>query len=306
MVSGFKPVLDYVACFRPISAWQKDGGPVVFREVAGARSLTLPCGQCVGCRVQRARSWALRVQHEAQLHDASCFVTLTYAPEKLPPYGSLRYRDFQLFMKRLRRRLDKPVRFFVCGEYGENLSRPHYHACLFGVDFPDKRPLSLLGKSSGFRSALLETLWGLGHCHVGHLNAQSAGYAARYVLKKVTGDLAKTHYSVVDGDGVVHPLVPEFARMSLRPGVGGEWFARFRSDVFPGDCVVSNGARFGVPKYYDRLLERVDPAMREAVAEERELRGVALRSDGSPARLAVREEVERARLKTLRRSYECS
>lgn len=206
-------------------------------------------------------------------------------------------------MKRLRKQMKYPIRFFVCGEYGEALSRPHYHACLFGVDFPDKTPVLLLGRS-GWRSALLERLWGLGHTHLGDLNVRSAGYAARYVLKKVTGDLAGQHYQRADSDGVLHRVAPEFARMSLRPGVGAGWFGKYRADVTGGDFVVHDGATYPVPKYYDRLRERVDADELAAAKESRELRAIPFRADGSPARLAVREEVERARLRQLKRGFE--
>lgn len=231
-------------------------------------------------------------------------MTLTYSPENLPPGGSLRYRDFQLFMKRLRKRFGVRVRYFVCGEYGENLERPHYHACLFGIDFPDKRPVSYLAKRASWRSPILDSLWWHGHTHLGELNVRSAAYAARYVLKKVTGQRAEAHYSVVDLDGVVSSRAPEFARMSLRPGVGAGWFDKYRDDAYNFDRVVHEGAEFGVPKYYDRLLERVDPDRLAQVREDRESRAIPFRPDCSPERLAVREIVENARVSTLKREYE--
>lgn len=248
--------------------------------------------------------WSLRCVHEAQLHKLNSFVTLTYSPGNLPPGGSLRYRDFQLFMKRLRKRFHVPVRFFVCGEYGEDLSRPHYHACLFGIDFPDKKPVTYLGKRGAFRSALLEKLWGLGHTHLGELNVRSAAYAARYVLKKVTGNAADSHYRVVDLDGVVSERAPEFARMSLRPGIGARWLEKHPGDVWNRDYVVHEGRRYSVPKYYDRLLARADADRLEELKEARELRALPFREDGAPDRLVVREEVERARLSTMKRSLE--
>lgn len=292
-----------MACFRPVQAFRLADGSVSFSERGKVdQLLQLPCGRCVGCRVARARAWSLRCVHEAQLHDRNCFVTLTYDDAHLPPFGSLRYRDFQLFMKRLRREFHgQEVRFFVCGEYGEGLKRPHYHACLFGVDFLDKRPVSIFGKKSGYRSATLARLWGLGHVHLGDLNVRSAGYAARYVLKKVTGPQAVEHYSVADSDGVLGSLVPEFCRMSLRPGVGARWFDRFRDDL-RSDYVVHDGAKYSVPRYYDKLTKRLDPAALDRLKEERETRALPFKSEGHPSRLAARETVEVARLNTLKRS----
>lgn len=193
----------------------------------------------------------------------------------------------------------------MCGEYGEQLSRPHYHACLFGYDPPDKRPVVLLAKEyKSWRSKELERLWPHGHIHIGELNVRSAGYAARYCLKKVTGQPAAAHYQRVDADGVVHSLCPEFARMSLRPGIAALWFDRFRPDVTTFDYVVHEGRKFSVPKYYDRLNERIDPAGHAAWKEDRELRALPFRQDGTPERLAVRETVEAARIATLKRGYE--
>lgn len=197
------------------------------------------------------------------------------------------------------------VRFFVCGEYGEELLRPHYHACLFGYDFPDKKPVSYFAASQkSWRSPLLERLWPYGHTHLGTLNVRSAAYAARYVLKKVTGHSAVDYYKRSDSDGVIHQLVPEFARMSLRPGIASAWFSKYRSDVTTFDYVVHEGKKFPVPKYYDRLLERDDPDLLARWKEDRELRALPFRPDGSPERLLVRETVEAARIKTLTRNLE--
>lgn len=293
-----------MACYRPLQAYRTASGEIVFDHRKADADLTLPCGSCIGCRVDRARSWSLRCVHEASLHKLNCFVTLTYSDRNLPPGGSLRYRDFQLFMKRLRKRSGVRVRFFVCGEYGEQLSRPHYHACLFGYDFPDKKPVNYLSSGGGWRSKLLEALWPAGHTHLGELNVQSAGYAARYVLKKITGSMAEDHYRRVDADGVVVDLVPEFARMSLRPGIAAGWFARYSADVVTGDYVVHQGRKFSVPKFYDRLLDRVSPGRLQEIKEEREVRSLPFRPDGTPERLLVRETVAAARLKTLTRNYE--
>lgn len=206
-------------------------------------------------------------------------------------------------MKRLRKFSKTRVRFFVCGEYGELLDRPHYHVCLFGYDFPDKKPVSYLAATQkAWRSAILERLWPHGFAHLGSLNVRSAAYAARYVLKKVTGVNQENHYRRVDDFGVVHQLVPEFARMSLRPGIASAWFSKFRDDVFVSDYVVHEGKKYAVPKYYDRLLERSEPEVLASLKEDRELRALPFRPDGHPDRLLVRETVEAARIQTLKRS----
>ena len=131
-----------MTCYHPLECWRVDGqSKLAFvkpREALIREKLEVPCGQCIGCRLERSRQWAVRCIHEAQLHKDNCFITLTYNDEHLPSPPSLSVRDFQLFMKRLRKRFGKGIRFFHCGEYGEKYGRPHYHACLFGFDFPDR------------------------------------------------------------------------------------------------------------------------------------------------------------------------
>lgn len=273
-------------CFHPVQAYQAVDGSVKFVERGAdfVRSLSLPCGQCVGCRLERSRQWAVRCMHEASMHEASCFVTLTYSDEHLPAHGSLVYRDFQLFMKRLRRaRPGARIRFFVGGEYGDELGRPHFHACLFGVSFADRvRLTSVLDRSSE-----VDKLWRLGMCSLGSVTFESAAYVARYCLKKVNGDLAEAHYA---------GKVPEFGRSSLRPAVGAEWFARYWRDVRGDGRVVVRGRKSSLPRYYRKLFRGVDADRADELQSARELLGLSRRWDETDARLRVREEVVRAGL----------
>lgn len=155
------------------------------------------CGQCLPCRISRRRLWATRIQLESLCHEKSAFVTLTYSPDHLPSDNSLNPRHLQLFIKRLRRALEPRVlRFFAVGEYGELHSRPHYHLALFGVDRDDQ--------------TTLDKTWGKGFVDVGDIQQESASYIAGYVVKKLT---------LPDSPGL-NGRHPEFARMSLRPGIG--------------------------------------------------------------------------------------
>lgn len=244
--------------------------------------------------------------HEASQWPASSFVTLTYDDEHLPAGGSLVYRDFQLFLKRLRKvRSPKPVRFFVCGEYGEQTVRPHYHAALFNEDFSEDRKVwrDFGSGSVVYRSALLERLWPFGMSSVGELTRESAEYIARYVVKKVTGDQALEHYKVVDPEtGEVSWREPEYVRMSLKPGIGARWYERYgATDVVPHDRVVYSGRVGTVPRYYDALLSRVDPVRLEELKASREARARERWRDNTPERLAVREQVTNARLRSFKR-----
>ena len=122
-------------CYHPITAWRLVGGmdkktgkwKITFDKRKGhpATEMKISCGQCIGCRLERSRQWAVRCVHEASLHTANSFITLTYRNECLPGDGSVHPEHFQKFMKRLRKALpDVKIRFFHCGEYGSMLSRP--------------------------------------------------------------------------------------------------------------------------------------------------------------------------------------
>lgn len=291
-----------MACFNLLDAWKSDSGEIKFFDNGGGRYLQLPCGQCVGCRLERSRQWAVRCMHEASMHEHSCFVTLTFDQEHLPTNGSLDYRPFQLFMKRVRKSSGCRVRFFMAGEYGDMNWRPHFHALLFGVNFSDRCLLSHLDSGSDiYRSESLNALWREGYSSVGDVTFESAAYVARYCLKKVTGPAALDHYRRVDPvTGEVFSLAPEFCRMSLRPGIGAEWFKKFRSEVFPHDRVIVRGKVAKPPKYYSRLEGSSLDAC--AVEYDRHVSKLEQEWDCTPARLRVREQVTAARLSFRKRS----
>lgn len=243
--------------------------------------------------------------HEAQLHSDNCFLTLTYADEFLPDGGTLVKKDFQNFMKRLRKRNPgKRISYYHCGEYGETTRRPHYHACLFNHDFGDKLLFKRKGGISVYTSATLSELWPFGFSTVGALTFESAAYTARYVMKKITGEMAERHYQVVDADGVIHQLQPEYVTMSLRPAIGKGWYDEFHEDVYPDDFVVMRGREMKPPKYYDRLYELADPEGHAARKEER-LKSARRNADNAtPERLKARETVTKAKLSQLKREIE--
>lgn len=279
-------------CFHPLLAFQCADGQVVFHENKRfdiVRTLDLSCGQCYGCRLERSRQWAVRCVHEASLHEQNCFITLTYAAEHLPVNGSLVYSDFQRFMKRLRKRFFS-VRFFCAGEYGEKDGRPHFHACLFGMDFPDK--VYFKKSPSGeklYRSAVLEDLWPVGFSTIGAVTFESAAYVARYVMKKLTGDGEKEYHIVDPSTGEVWKRAKEFCHMSRRDGIGKDWLRLYAQDVMTNGTVVVRGKEAGAPKFYRRYFKRTD-----APAEwERKATALAQRycADRTPERLAVRERV---------------
>lgn len=290
-------------------AWPGLTGQVCFtgknRRHADVKAFRLPCGQCMGCRLDHARDWATRLHHENQMHETSCFLTLTYSNEHMPDDYSVSKRAMQLFMKRLRKSLnDQAVRFFLCGEYGGITFRPHYHALIFGHDFAADRYLWRKTERGHltYRSPSLEKIWPFGHSEVGQVTVQSAGYVARYMTKKINGDRAEAHYTRLHpGTGQFVRVSPEFILMSTRPGIGASWYDRFSSDAFPSDFVVINGARRPVPRYYfKKLTEDLQAELKKVRIE----RAAAHADNNTIRRLMVREESLLLRIKNLNRNME--
>lgn len=290
-----------MACTRPLKAYRAPGGGVVFdsKRGFGDRPLELPCGQCIDCRVERSRQWAIRCVHEAAMHDRNCFVTLTYDQVKLPPDGGLRVRDWQLFAKRLRKERGR-FRFFHCGEYGDLNKRPHYHAILFGMDFDDKIFLKESGSGRLYTSPALERIWGHGLVSVGDVTYESAAYVARYCVGKLTGEEGAKAYARFNSEtGEMWGVRPPYTTMSRRPGIGAEWFKRFASDVYPSDEVVHKGRRFRPPRFYDSKL---DEAELDALKRKRRDQVSARKDELTYDRLQAREEFSSAKAGSLKRS----
>lgn len=245
-----------MSCHNPITAYRSrvknSSGkrPLVFNRNEGFAdmSLDVPCGQCIGCKLAKSKEWAVRITQEASLHERSSFLTLTYSDRHLPPHNSLRKKDLQDFLKRLRFHSETPLRFFACGEYGETSKRAHYHICLFGLDFSSDRKLHAITKAGHrlYTSQSLSDRWTFGHSIIGDLNFETAAYTARYVTKKITGANAPEHYGLRE---------PEFATMSRRPGIGLDWLLSNLTDVENNNCW-SRGHLQPTPKYYQKKINQ--------------------------------------------------
>jgi len=299
-------------CYYPLQGWRarttnaSGSRSVVFSLSQGYPDLpvTVPCGRCAGCRLERSRQWAVRGLHELQMHEENCFITLTYADKYLPANGTLVKKHFQDFMKRLRWHYrDIKVSYFACGEYGDVTFRPHYHAILFGLNFVDRRRYKRSRAGSDlFTSEILSRLWPYGHCDIGVANFESIAYVARYILKKVTGKIAASHYERVDrSTGEIVQLVPEFVLMSLKPSIGSRWIQQFQSDVFPNDHVIVRGREMKPPRSYLSVLSAREL---RAVKFRRVQDSIRFRADTGPERLRVRAAVAAARLALFKRTVE--
>lgn len=243
------------------------------------------------------------------MHAENCFITLTYAPENLPQYGSLNPDDWTKFCKKLREKiLPQRLRFLQCGEYGEKFARPHHHALIFGYNFPD---LEVYKKEKGatlYTSKILSETWGHGLATVGTVTYKSAAYCARYTMKKINGDKKESHYMKLDEEtGELHPIHPEYVTMSRRPGLGRSWYEKYSQDVFPDNFVIIQTSpgepkkRINVPDYYVKLLEKADP---DSYAELKIRRRKHIKDNASeytPERLAAKKKCLNAKITRLKR-----
>ena len=302
-------------CYHPISAYQCADGSIVFQErrwFNTVKSLKLPCGQCIGCRLERSRQWAMRCMHEAQMHEENCFITLTYNPEHLPDDNSLHHDHFQRFIKRLRKGLaPKRIRFYMAGEYGEKRGRPHYHACIFGHTFKDKKfDRKTDAGSILYTSKELSSYWehinpatgkseSIGFSSLGDVTFESAAYVARYIISKQTGKDAWKHY-IDPVTGAIKQA--EYNKMSLKPGIGTTWLKKYQTDVYPHDYVIIRGKKMKPPKFYDKIYNKENPYEYDELLYKREINAKLNNEDNTQERLLVKEIVQNAKLQKLKRN----
>ena len=319
-----------MTCYNPVRAWKGTA-----RTVNGKRGIVfnardafdasapfdLPCSQCIGCRLDYSRQWAIRCLHEAQMHEENSFLTLTYNDQHIPPSWSLQKPDMQLFFKRLRHHVGASgLRYYYGGEYGEENLRPHYHVCLFGWDPPDKRLYSERDGIHLYTSDFLEAVWGKGFCTVGELTFDSAAYVARYIMKKLTrpknckkcAELGheceeckgvRQNYERMDeSTGEVWTVEKEYCDMSRGGkngrGIGASYLDRYGSEVYTHDSIIINGKEVTPPEYY---IRQAPDEISERIKYARKVRAEIHAADRTLARLRVREEVKTAATRTLRR-----
>jgi len=301
-----------MACFYPQTVY-----PSYEVNPSGKRSATwnphqgyedlayvIKCGQCSGCRGARALMWATRCHHEMTLNEANCFVTLTYDREHLPLHSTLDFDDHILFMKRLRKYFSpRKIKYYSCGEYGETTLRPHFHSCIFNLDFDDKELWKTQNGERLYTSPTLNKIWGKGRAVIGALSFASAAYVARYILKKMTGPEARLHYQIEHPiTGEIHDAAPEKALMSQ--GLGLSWLEKFHTDVYPQDFFHINGKRVRPPRAYDNWLEKNNPALMARVKARRNVSAEQHMENNTYERLRVREELLSIKSEYYRRVYE--
>ena len=280
--------------------------------------IEIPCGKCSGCRLQRSREWANRCMLELEYHKSSYFVTLTYDDAHVPihyyadpetgealPSMSLVKRDFQLFMKRLRKKFGEGIRFFASGEYGSETFRPHYHAIVFGLELNDLVPYKRSAQGfQYFNSASLQEVWPNGFAVVAPVTWETCAYTARYVMKKLTGPEAEFYENF--------NIVPEFSLMSRKPGIARQYYED-HPDLYEHEFInistEKGGRKFRPPKYYDKLFDVDCPeesarlkAVRQKMAAEAQKAKLQKTTLSYLDQLAVEERNQLARIKSLKRS----
>lgn len=299
-------------CTNPLGIRVKEPGEM--RPARDARIQYVACGKCMACRLNHGRDWSTRIVHEASQHECSSFLTLTYSDEHLPDPPSVSRREMQLWIKRLRKELEPlRIRFFLCGEYGTRGKRPHYHAIIFGYDFAkDRIPWMVQNGNMTYRSPLLETTWPYGHCLIGDLTKQSAGYVARYAVKKASAYTKNNdeYLRLSATTGEFYRVAEEFLQMSTRPGIGFGWLEKYAHDLYPSGFAIVDGQRVPVPKAYNKKMARteVDYASLgwkiDEQANRRQDFAEAHADDDTPERRAVKEELLQLRAQQLKRDLE--
>jgi hypothetical protein len=270
-----------------------------------SREIKIPCRQCLSCRLNRASEWQTRLVHESKLHSQSTFLTLTYNDQNLPLHGSLVTRDLQLFIKRLRKAVAPlKIRYYACGEYGDDSRRAHYHAIIFGWEPTDGCLHSANHNSNPlYVSPLLAKLWTFGHHLYSPANETTMGYVARYSVKKQTGPSGKEVYKHLDDEtGELTKIKPPFSIMSLKPMIGGDFFEKHQDDYFRLGSTIINGVRKPLPSAYVRKLKKLNPRWHEDYVDDGADFVLAHKSDFTPQRMADADRVLKAKTKNLKRS----
>ena len=242
----------------------KDGNP--YGDYIN-ESIDIPCGKCIGCRLDYSRQWADRCMLELNDHNSAYFLTLTYDNSHLPtndyidawtgeikqsPVHTLVKKDLQDFMKRLRKNTGQSLRYFACGEYGDKTFRPHYHLIVFGLELDDLRLYKVNYRGEPYyNSSMIEKCWKFGHSVVADVTWDTCAYVARYVVKKLKGEPAVA-YEYLN-------IVPPFVLMSRRPGIARNYYDNHRDEIYKYDNIVMStnkgGRTIRPPRYYDKLYD---------------------------------------------------
>lgn len=200
--------------------------------------LLVPCGRCMNCRLQKREEWVMRIIHEYNYWEGAMFITLTYNDESLPPNSSLIKGDLQKFFKRLRKNIHpRKIKYFACGEYGEQSGRPHYHCIIYGLDYLSDDDWVSIKVSWPYCD------WpSLGNSPFGTVTPQSIRYTVSYIEKSIKGDWEKYAY-----DNIEKPF------HILSNGLGKQHFLDNADTIKSNGYINMRGHSRSLPRYYINL-----------------------------------------------------
>ena len=258
----------------------------------------IPCRNCWECKVQKAKEWAFRGMKEAKEYEDNIMMTLTYDDEhvqkttyidydtgEIKEALTLRVKDHQDFMKRLRKHFGKGIKSMIAGEYGSNeeyidfrgnrriaTERPHYHIICFNLKVDDLKFFKMKKcewsseKNALYTSKTISKIWGMGDVQLNEVNYETSAYVARYTTKKLYGDEAVEKY---DERGRQVP----YLATSRRPGLGYKFFQEHKQEYIEGKTFYIKSKKglqeINKLEYFDKLLEKEDP---EAMAKIKDRR----------------------------------
>lgn len=256
----------------------------------------IPCGKCIGCRLEYSRQWANRGYLEAKSHENNWFATITYDQTHLPMMeeiededgftytntgewnGTLAPADLTQFIKNVRQIMKRDhnqdgIRFMACGEYGSKGERPHYHIIFFNLDLPIETFFEpkIINKEVYYRNTIIERAWTKGISNISEASWNNIAYTARYITKKINGDGSSQHYAELGQK-------KEFFRVSRMPGIGEKYFRDHWEEIYKRDEIIIKNKQGSIstqpPKYYDKLLEKEHPKEWEKIKKRRRKKAI--------------------------------
>lgn len=208
-----------------------------------------PCRKCYNCRIARTNDWSIRLEDESIYHENIIFITLTYNNESLPSPPQVSKRTATLFIKKLRKWISTncnktKIKYFLCGEYGEQGDRPHYHAIIFGWKPDDLLLFKVKNGNILYTSETLTKIWSYGFTTIANSSSETIRYCLKY-LQKINKPL-------------VHSLEPNFSIMSNSLGL--QFIQENYQDIIKEESIRTKYGKNSIPRYYIKWIhENIDP-----------------------------------------------
>ena len=234
---GWKANLETMRAYRMLAKDSREFELESIPSYSLLQDMEIPCGNCIQCRLDYSKTWAIRCYLESLQFQHNYFVTLTYDDAHirlgLTENPTVLFTDFQKFIKKLRRYFKyhynfEGIRYFGCTEYGDQSFRPHGHIILFNCPIPDLTydfvdddgQITHRRSSCGpmMFSKIISDLWENGFVTIEDANYNTEAYVSRYIMKKQKGIAGEEVY-----DKALN-IEPPRLFMSLKPAIGGQYF----------------------------------------------------------------------------------